>query len=253
VNARGHALGRAADASPVVLTPEHVPIELVPAGLASRFVAHLADFAIITATSFAVQMLLRRVVPFGLGGAIAATTVFVLTWGYHVFFEVFRNGQSPGKRLMRLRVVDARGLPIAPPQAFVRNIVRVIDFMPFGYGLGALVALFDGHRRRLGDIAAGTFVIKEAKPLDYTRQLAQGRRFNSLRTPGAMRFIRRIGLEEREFLLTACVRAPFMEQKTRFDLMEAVGAHYKRVLQVEEMEISGENLVRDLTEILYGD
>lgn len=239
--------------APVILTPEHVPIQLVPAGLAARFLAVMIDFFVVLGLGTVCGFVIRFATPLGIGPALATTVGFVLTWGYHVYFEVRRNGQTPGKRAMRLRVVDSRGLPITPQQSFVRNIIRALDFAPLFYGIGAVVSLFDGHNRRLGDIAAGTIVIRETRPLDYSKQLAHERRFNSLRTPGTMRFIRRIGLEEREFLLSLCIRAPVMEQKARFDLMELVGEHYRRKLQVEELEIGGENLIRDLTAILCGD
>lgn len=242
--------GRAA----VILTPEHVPVRLTPAGPGSRFLALLVDATLISALAATIRLLLNLAVPFGLGPALAAAGVFVLTWGYHVYFEVFRQGRSPGKMLCRLRVIDGRGLPISPQQAFVRNIVRVLDFAPAFYGLGGLVSLFDRHRRRLGDIAAGTLVIKEARPLDYSRHFAETRRFNSLRTPRVLRHIRhRIGLEEREFLLTLCLRAEKMDERARFDLMEETAERYRGVLEIDDASLSGENLVRDLTAILYGE
>lgn len=238
----------------MVLTPEHVPITLLPAGLGSRFVAVLIDFFIVSGLTTAVRLLAGLLVPFGLGAVASAALGFILTWGYHVFFEVFRQGQPPGKRFLRLRVVDARGLPITPQQSFVRNIVRALDFAPVFYGLGGTASLFDRHNRRLGDIAAGTLVIREDRPADYAKRLARARRFNSLRTPRILRLIRhRVGLEEKEFLLALCLRAEQMEEKARFDLMEEVAGRYREELGIEDPNLSGENLVRDLTAILYGD
>ena len=242
------------DRAPVVLTPEHVPVRLTPAGLGSRFLALIADASIILAVSAVLHMILTAIQPFGLKAALATTGVFVLTWGYHVFFEVRRQGQSPGKRLCGLRVVDNRGLPITFQQSFVRNIVRMLDFAPLFYGLGGLVSLLYSRNRRLGDIAADTLVIQEARPVDYTRQLADPLRFNSLRNPRVLRRIRHeIGLEEREFLLTLCLRAERMAPQARFDLMEDVGNGYRRTLGVDDPHLSGENLVRGLTAILFTD
>lgn len=241
--------GRAA----VILTPEHVPVRVVPAGPGSRFLAFLVDAALIAALATLSQVVLISIVPFGLGAAGAVAAAFILTWGYHVYFEVYCQGRSPGKRLCRLRVIDGRGLAVSPQQSFVRNIVRMLDFAPLLYGLGGLVSLFDRHHRRLGDIAAGTLVIKEEEPLDHSRHFAETRRFNSLRTPRVLRHIRhRIGLEEREFLLALCLRAGRMEEKARFDLMEEVAGCYRRALEIDDPSLSGENLVRDLTSILYG-
>ncbi|MHC5053190.1 MAG: RDD family protein [Planctomycetota bacterium] len=237
----------------VVLTPEHVPIVLVPAGLGSRFAAVLVDSLFVMALAMLVRVVANIIMPLGLGPALAATAVFVLTWGYHVYFEVRRGGQTPGKRLFRLRVVDGRGLPITPQQSFVRNIARALDFAPVFYFVGGAVGLLDARARRIGDIAADTLVIKESTPVDYAKQLADARRFNSLRTPRVMRWIRhRVGLEEREFLLALCVRAASMDDRRRFDLMEEVGAHYRETLEIEDPNLSGENIVRGLTAILYG-
>ncbi len=245
-------LARGSEAAPVILTPEHVPIRLEPAGLGSRFTAVIIDFVILSCVVSVIGLLLKLVVPFGLGRAVSTAAVFFITWSYHVFFEVYRRGQPPGKRLLRLRVVDGRGLPVTPQQSFVRNIVRVLDFAPVFYGLGGIVGLFDRYNRRLGDIAAGTLVIRESSPADYAKRLAKERRFNTLRAPRTMRLIRhRVGLEERELLLSLCLRADGMDPRARFDLTEEIAAHYRKKLQIEDPSLSGENLIRDLTAILY--
>lgn len=235
----------------VITTPEHVPIRLEPAGAGSRFLAMLIDFFLITAIGSAVGGVLMMTLP-SLGIALAITFNFVLTWGWHVFFETKKQGRTPGKRAMRLRVIDARGLPVSLYQSLVRNIVRVLDFIPGFYGAGAISTLVTPTRRRLGDIVADTLVIRESQPLAYTGQLASGRRHNSLRTPRVLRLIRnRISLEEREFLLTLCLRADRMSAAARYDLMQEVANEYRRELDIEEESLSGENFVRDLTAVLF--
>lgn len=234
--------------APVVLTPEHVPIRLFPAGLGARFLALMADTLIIMAvTTFLGTML--SVTP-----GLATVMVFVAQWGYHMYFEVRHQGRSPGKRMCGLRVVDSRGLPITFQQSFVRNIVRVLDFAPLFYGLGALACLFDGRRRRLGDLVADTLVIEERRAADPTRAIADARRFNSLQTPRVLRRLRKqVGLEEREFLLSLVLRAESLDPQARFDLMEEAGGFYRRTLEIDDPHLSGENLVRGLLSILYTD
>lgn len=235
----------------VITTPEHVPIRLEPAGAGSRFLAMLIDVFLITAIGSAVGTVLIMTLP-SIGMAATITFNFVLTWGWHVFFETKKQGRTPGKRAMRLRVVDARGLPVSLYQSLVRNIVRVLDFVPGFYGVGAISTLVTSTRRRLGDIVADTLVIRESQPLAYTGQLASDRRHNSLRTPRVLRLIRnRIGLEEREFLLTLCLRADRMSAAARYDLMQEVANEYRRKLDVEDESLSGENFVRDLTAVLF--
>jgi uncharacterized RDD family membrane protein YckC len=235
-----------------ITTPEHVPIRLEPAGAGSRFLATLVDFFLVTAISSFVGTILILTLRSGIAVAISITLNFVLTWGWHVFFETRKQGRTPGKRLLRLRVIDSRGLPVSLYQSLVRNIVRVLDFAPAFYGIGAIATLVTPSRRRLGDLVADTIVIRDAQPLAYQGQLAAERRHNSLRTPRVLRLIRhKVSLDDREFLLTLCLRADQMSPAARYDLMHDVASVYRDKLGLEEDSISGENFVRDLTAVLF--
>lgn len=236
----------------VITTPEHVPIRLEPAGAGSRFLATIVDAAIVNGTGMILATLLAAALPIGFAVALIITINFALTWGWHVYFETRRQGRTPGKRILKLRVVDARGLPVSLYQSLVRNVVRALDFAPAFYGIGAISILVTPTRRRLGDIVADTLVVRDAQPLTYKGQLASERRHNSLRTPRVLRLIRhRISLEEREFLLNLCLRADRMSAEARYDLMEDVARAYRQELGIEEESISGENFVRDLTAVLF--
>lgn len=235
-----------------ITTPEHVPVRLEPAGAGSRFLAVLIDFFIVMAISSFVGGILRLMLPAGIAKAIMITLGFILTWTWHIWFEVRKQGRTPGKRALKIRVVDARGLPVSLYQSLVRNIIRVLDFAPAFYGIAAVATLAHPSRRRLGDLVAGTLVIRDVQPLAYRGQLAAERRHNSLRTGRVLRLIRhRISLEEREFLLTLCLRADKMSPAARYDVMEEVATVYREKLEIEEEGISGENLVRDLTAVLF--
>ena len=237
-----------------IVTPEHVEIRLDPAGLGRRFVALVVDLAVVLGASSLVSRLALFVLPQALGTLVNALALLLLSWGYHVFFEVHAQGQTPGKRIVGIRVVDGRGLPLSVEQSFVRNVVRVLDALPLGYALGALTCLLDSQRRRLGDLAADTLVVREARAVDFERRAARARTFNSLRTPRLLRLARhRIGLEEREFIRALCARGPGMDDRARFDLMEDVGRHYREKLDIEDPHLSGENLVRGLAAVLFAD
>ncbi len=88
-------------------------------------------------------------------------------------FEITTNGQSPGKRALGLRVIKAGGYPISFGDSAIRNLVRLVDFLPFCYGVGLLVMLINGNWQRLGDVAAGTVVVKT--PRKKNVHLDQGR------------------------------------------------------------------------------
>jgi uncharacterized RDD family membrane protein YckC len=237
-----------------VVTPEQVEVRLVPAGPGSRFLALIVDSTFALAISSALYNLIVPTVSGGIGYAIWATLNFVLAWGYHVYFETARRGQSPGKRLLGLRVVDGRGLPLAVEQSFVRNVIRVLDLAPVFYGVGAAAMGADRHRRRLGDLAADTMVVRESRALSEAATIARAPEHNSLRTPRVIRAVRhRIGLEERELLLALSLRAASLTPQARFDLFEDMAAHYRRKLELPEMGLSGENLVRGLIGVLFWD
>jgi uncharacterized RDD family membrane protein YckC len=235
-----------------ITTPEHVPIRLEPAGAGSRFLAILIDAAIVMAISATIFKIFATFLPSGVATAIFVTVNFFLTWAWHLWFETRRQGRTPGKRALKIRVIDARGLPVSLHQSLVRNITRVLDFVPAFYGAGAIAVMASRSRRRLGDIIADTLVVRDAQPLAYRGALAAERRHNSLRTPRVLRLARhRISLEEREFLLTLCLRADRLSAEARYDLMEEVAKVYREKLGLEEEQISGENLVRDLTAVLF--
>jgi len=82
-----------------------------------------------------------------------------VVWGYPILFETLWNGQTPGKRMFDLRVVNANGTPVTWLASITRNLLRVADMLPFGYALGVLSCWFAPYGGRLGDLAANTLVV----------------------------------------------------------------------------------------------
>ena len=140
-----------------VHTPEGVALRLPAAGPVPRAAAWVIDLSIRLALVMVASMFLGMLDKTGMG--IYLIVVFLLLWAYPVVFEAKWNGQTPGKRAMRLRVVAADGTPIGWMAALVRNLMRTADMMPFAYGFGLASSLIDPWGRRLGDIVARTVVI----------------------------------------------------------------------------------------------
>ena len=148
-------------------TPEQVTVTVTVAGIGSRAAAAIIDALIILLMVFAGWLLV--IAPgAGLLGegawvlAIGLILTFALFWGYYVLFEGLRDGQTPGKRLLRLRVVQDGGYSVSFAASAVRNLVRLLDMQPFPTGLlGLAVALVSRSGKRLGDMAAGTIVVRE--------------------------------------------------------------------------------------------
>lgn len=151
-----------------IQTPEQVHLELVLAGIGSRFMAALLDSAIIVAgTLFVVSIALGLAIWSWTGKStmwiVAALTIvlFCLFWGYYATFESLWKGQTPGKRWAGIRVIKESGRPINVFEALARNVVRVIDYLPGFYGVGVVTMLLNRQNRRLGDFVAGTIVVHE--------------------------------------------------------------------------------------------
>ncbi len=90
-----------------------------------------------------------------------ALAVFIVMAGYYMVFEILWNGQTPGKRLLGVRVMRENGYPIRPVDSVVRNLVRIVDWLPGMYGVGVLTMLLNKRSKRLGDFASGTIVVRE--------------------------------------------------------------------------------------------
>ncbi|GIK57529.1 MAG: RDD family protein [Chloroflexi bacterium] len=174
-------------------TPENVIFGYEVVGIGSRFMAALLDSLIIIILELLVlfgMQIFFRILDEQIGNVFLAIYIllaFVLLGSYYIFFEMRWNGSSPGKRAVKLRVIRRDGTPITLSESIIRNLVRLVDFLPFAYGLGVITMFVDGQARRLGDLAAGTLVVREEAEvtlaaLDKSSRMAQAR--PSLRAPG---------------------------------------------------------------------
>lgn len=158
----------------VIDTPENIDFSYTIAGIGSRFLAAIIDTFILILAQLLLLGLLFVVISQleSLSDGVANSTQsiifalwgllsFIALWGYYIAFELLWNGQSPGKRAIRLRVVRDGGRPVTFGASAIRNLIRIIDFLPGLYGLGVLTMFIDRQARRLGDLAGGTLVVKE--------------------------------------------------------------------------------------------
>jgi uncharacterized RDD family membrane protein YckC len=157
-----------------ISTPEQVAFHYELAGIGTRFVAALIDYLIIVTAllllscAFSFLQVGSLLASGGESGtylvlALMVIIFFVIFWGYFVIFETLWSGQTPGKRLGRLRVIRQDGQPVHAGEVMIRNLVRIVDFLPGFYGVGLLVMFIDKEARRLGDMAAGTIVVREGE------------------------------------------------------------------------------------------
>jgi len=163
----------------LIETPENVELQRRLAGIGSRFLAGIVDALLILvlyalillawslfalASPFAYITEARFVASWAF--AVIIFVMFLIYWGYFMIFEILLNGQSPGKRIMKIRVMKEGGSAITFSDIFIRNLLRAADWLPFGYGVGVVCMFLSKKVQRLGDLAAGTVVISE-QVLDY--------------------------------------------------------------------------------------
>ncbi len=175
-----------------VETPELVVLSYTVAGVGSRAAAAFIDYAICIATFLAVIVAFLQL-PVRVGGtssrdssgawvmAVLGVVQVAILWRYYVLFEALGDGQTPGKRIMKLRVVKDGGLPVTFEASAIRNVVRAIDLQPiFLYAIGLVTIIANARGKRLGDMAAGTIVVKE----DLVTQPTTPRTFGRTDTRG---------------------------------------------------------------------
>ena len=145
-----------------VQTPEGVDLVLRAAGPVPRALAWTVDT--ILQAAFALGLGFALAILGGFGGSglmmgLYSIGLFVLIWFYGVLFEVRAHGQTPGKRMLGLRVVQENGTPVGWSESVLRNFLLVADFLPLLYLTGLVTMFLDASFRRLGDLAAGTLVV----------------------------------------------------------------------------------------------
>src|SRR5207245_1562519 len=195
-----------------VETPDHVVLRYDLAGAGNRGFAAVLDFLIASLIAFTANMILLLLGAASPGGlllfsGLVLIVTLVLIWGYFILLEWLWNGQTIGKRAYKLRVINEDGSPARFTQVLIRNLLRLVDFLPAFYGLGVLVIIISPKSQRLGDLAAGTYVVRAPRPqvdwfsLRTVTPLGQGRSAETRRMPGeAQRLVR-------DFVARAPVRA----------------------------------------------
>jgi len=144
-----------------VITPEGVLLHLPAAGPVPRALAWAIDLCL---RMLLLLILTLITLPFGkVGEGLFLIALFLSNWGYQILMEG-ALGWTLGKRLLGLQVIMADGAPLSWTAAVARNLLRVVDMLPFGYALGLLSSFIDPHGRRLGDLVAGTLVVHAPRP-----------------------------------------------------------------------------------------
>ncbi|MGA3186531.1 MAG: RDD family protein [Bryobacteraceae bacterium] len=241
-----------------IRTPEGIEFALPLAGPVSRMLALVVDLAVVMTIAQVAEQILA---PLGFLGAdfseaIKVLAYFVISLVYMALAEWLWRGQTVGKRLLRLRVVDAGGLRLEPSQVIVRNLMRFVDALPALYLVGGMACLVNRHRQRLGDLAAGTVVTRAPRLSRPDLDRILGGKFNTLAETRhlAARLRHKISPELGAIALEALLRRGEIEPQARLALFGEMAGYFRGVVEypAEVVEqLSDEQYVRNVVEVLF--
>ncbi|MGF1448855.1 MAG: RDD family protein [Opitutales bacterium] len=242
----------------VIHTGEGVCFSLELASPIERMLAWLIDQLIIVTVLTVVGALVSifSILSPGLANGLLLLAGFLITSGYSLLMEAGGNGRTPGKRLLKIRVVDASGLPLAFSQIAVRNLLRFVDGLPLAYLVGGTTMLLSPRLARLGDLAAGTAVCREVRNTLAIPPEILGGKFNSLRQYPRLcaQLQRELTSAEAHLLLEALSRRDELGDIERVRLYDGIAEHLKRAVDFPSellRGLSSEALLRGCADVLF--
>ena len=240
-----------------IKTPEGITFSLLLAGPVARFLAWVIDFACIFVIMMAmnVGIQITQIVSSDFAQAAAIISYFLVSIGYTILCEWYYKGQTVGKRLMSVRVMDIQGLRLQFSQIVIRNLLRFIDSLPVCYLVGGLSCLLSPKSQRLGDLAANTIVTREPKILRPDLEQILPHKYNSLRDHPHLvaRLRQRTSPHEANIALQALLRRDELDPSSRVELFAQIAAHFKKIIAFPQETIDGiteEQFVRNVVDAL---
>lgn len=242
----------------LIRTPEGITFAQTLAGPMSRFLAWAVDGIIIIGLSWIVGSLLGV---FGLlspdlAQALMMLSYFAISIGYGILLEWVWRGQTVGKRMLRLRVVDAEGLRLQLNQVVMRNLLRFVDMLPIFYLVGGLACYFSRRHQRLGDLAANTVVVRAPKLAEPDLDQLLAGKYNSLREYPHIeaRLRQRVSPVEASIAMRALLRRDALEASARIALFADLTARFRALAEFPAEAVEGmpdEQYVRNVVDVLY--
>lgn len=242
----------------VIRTPEGIAFPLILASPIVRFLALAVDLACIYIVTGVVSaaLSLTGLISADVGAAAFMLASAVISVGYPMVLEWRWRGQTLGKRIFRLQVMDEQGLRLQPSQVVIRNLLRAVDLLPGLYGLGGAVAFLNSRGQRLGDLAANTIVVRhpESREPDF-ETLLKGK-FNSFRDCPhlAARLRQTVSPREAALAVEALLRRDRIEDAARLPLFADLRAHFERRVRFPAEVTDGlsdEQYVRNTVDVLF--
>ena len=242
----------------LIRTPEGIVFSQLLAGPVTRFFAWFIDlFCIgVLASTLGTLLGLFGLISPNIALALSVLGYFFISIGYGIFFEWAWRGQTVGKKLFRLRVVDAAGMRLQFDQVVTRNLLRFVDMLPAFYFVGGVACWVNRKCQRLGDVAANTIVIRSPKIFEPDLDQLLTGKFNSLRQfPHlAARLRQRVSPGEAATALQALLRRDQFEPVARVELFSELAAYFRAKVDfpAEATEgVADEQYLRNVVDVIY--
>jgi uncharacterized RDD family membrane protein YckC len=244
-----------------IATPEGVLFRLPLAGPASRLYAMLLDMAIVLGTVNGIGLLVYWIFAKAPGFGVMVITLaeFAIGFAYSALLEGYWNGQTVGKRLLHLRVIDQAGFPLRIEQAWVRNLMRVVDALPFAYLAGGVSVLSSPLMQRFGDRVAGTLVVRQAPLAVPGEEFSARQKYNSfMEYPTIAVHLRRAATPELAALIQDALRrrnelAPYARREIYRELATYLQTEISPFPDELVERLSDEQYLINASGILFGD
>jgi uncharacterized RDD family membrane protein YckC len=251
-------MSRAKTNTLLIKTPEGIAFSMLLASPVTRFLAYAIDLACISAamTLIGTALGLLKVISLDFARAISVLAFFVVQIGYGIGAEWLWRGQTVGKRLLRLRVMDVQGLRLQFGQIVMRNLLRFVDMLPAFYLVGGVAAFLNRRGQRLGDLAANTIVIRNPKITEPNLDQLLAGKFNSLRGYPHLeaRLRQRTSPEEAAAALQAILRRDDFEPAERVELFAEMANHFRALVEFPPDAVEGiadEQYLRNVVDVLF--
>ncbi len=244
--------------SVLIRTPEGIAFRLTLAGPVSRFMAWLLDTFCVLAAVTVIAPIFQLISVFSesYGIALQVLLSFIISMGYGICLEWFWRGQTLGKRLLGLRVMDEQGLHLRVSQIIVRNLLRAVDGLPLFYLVGGLASAMSLKGQRLGDLAASTIVVRIGELAIPNLESLEADKYNSLREQPylAARLRKKVSMDEASLVLRSLLRRDELKLESRAELYGKLAEHFKSLVPFPQECLEGladERYLRNLADVLF--
>jgi len=241
-----------------IKTPEGIEFSMQLAGPVSRFLAWLIDISCISAGLTIVGSVLTFVSAISpqLSLALYTLAAFIISVGYAIALEWLWRGQTLGKRVLRLRVIDEEGLRLKFSQVVVRNLLRAVDSLPLFYLTGGAASLMSPLGQRLGDIAGSTVVVRNPEIFKPNLEKLIPDKFNSLREHPhlAARLRQSVSPQEAFLALRTLLRRDALEPQARVAVASELATHFRSLVKFPQSALDGltdERYLHDVVDVIF--